>query len=483
MKTYLTVLIFVSFLCCKPYQTAEADIVDDISLELMHQIRLSPNDSAVTLIDEGTPRVEGCTYDNQRVESIDWSPRENLLALGIGIYNLQPPCISQLFAGAIKVYDFSSSEPVLLVEIRTAHLILSVKFEPEANLLAAGLFENQVRIYETSNWRRQATITDGIERKVESVDFHSNILLAVGGSDLVARLFNPETGYSIANFTATESGIVHEVSFNPDASRLAVARQVTLRSPNLDSPPQTSSIQVYDLETNQLEVYLLRDKNPTTARFSPLTGRLGILGYDLHYIYLQLYDFDSRNTRHFNVPPMQDYYDIAFDQEETLIAMGGLNSSGDLRGILVLYNLNINDPILIRSGFDSRIMSLDFNFDDTLLAVGEQSSTLSIFQVIRPTPAPTSESTSPFQNETTTVFASPPTLSLGAIVGITATTSFMLQQLISHTGYALLPTSYGKLLMAVALSALPNPDLMLIRLYKMHQAACQNTQSLVEFEL
>lgn len=133
-----------------------------------------------------------------------WSPRGGLLALA--------------GAGGVSLYNAETLQVVRRIESPAG--VLAVSFSPQASLLAAGCRDGLVRLWDArAGWslRTLAGHQDLVNRIAFSPD---GSLLASASADGSIRLWQVSTGIQLARFEGHAGG-VPSLAFSPDGSLLA----------------------------------------------------------------------------------------------------------------------------------------------------------------------------------------------------------------------------------------------------------------------
>ena len=212
------------------------------------------------------PKEQEChLYTN--IAGYAFSPDGNMLAvavcLGMRTTDQSQPdqdefgCTGE---SAIILYDSATGEERM--RLAPAALPLSLAFHPEGTLLAAGLANSDVELWDLSSSERSGVLSGGPEHVgANPLAFSPDGNLVIAGGGLQLQLWNWR---SSALLTTIDR--VFGIGLSPDSAKL-----VTLHFAN-----EADSIRVYDLaDTNQFsEIPLAGQWVPTEFSFNPLNGWL-----------------------------------------------------------------------------------------------------------------------------------------------------------------------------------------------------------------
>jgi WD40 repeat protein len=122
------------------------------------------------------------------------------------------------YAKTIKVWDFKTGKPVLLLEGHERSC-LPVCFSPSGDLIASGSLDKSVRLWDASTGMEKNKMELHSEN-IFAVDFHPSGKYVVSASaDKTIRLWSVDSGKIVRTFTG-HKGAVFDVQFSPDGSHL-----------------------------------------------------------------------------------------------------------------------------------------------------------------------------------------------------------------------------------------------------------------------
>jgi WD40 repeat protein len=161
---------------------------------------------------------------------------------------------------AIILYDSASGDE--RTRLAPAALPLSLAFDPQGTVLAAGLANSDVELWDLSSGVRSGVLSGGPEHVgAYPLAFSPDGSLLVGGGGLQLQLWNWRSSALVSSIDR-----VIGIGMSPDSAKL-----VTLHIAN-----DPDSVRVYDLaDTNQFsEIPLAGQIAPTEFSFNPLNGWL-----------------------------------------------------------------------------------------------------------------------------------------------------------------------------------------------------------------
>jgi WD40 repeat protein len=194
---------------------------------------------------EEVGRMDGSPYE--MINALAWSPNGELLAASAGDQIL-----------LLKV-DGLHLEPIIALPMDS--LVPALAFSPDGAWLASGARDGLIRVWKVRTLTQAgnpdrvpapAWQADGHQKGVNTLDFSPDgQILASGGNDAVARLWNPATGEPLGMIIGG-SFAVPSIAFSPDGNSLAIANgeYIRLRDPNSESITGTllSETPIYTLE-------------------------------------------------------------------------------------------------------------------------------------------------------------------------------------------------------------------------------------------
>jgi len=243
-----TILVKMSTATPEPIQLVEALPVSCHSFNADRtQVAISPNNNIVEIFEKVNPssviarnsklkgwvKIHELKEHDQRITSIDWAPKTNLIVT----------CAEDRNAYVWKLTSENTWKPGLVV-LRINRAATCVKWSPDEKKFAIGSGARIVSVcyfQEENDWWVAKHIKSGIRSTVTSVAWHSqSTMLAVGCSDFCARIYSaaikgvdskPEAnvwaekpksfGNVLHEYYGVSDGWVHDVAFSPSGHKFA----------------------------------------------------------------------------------------------------------------------------------------------------------------------------------------------------------------------------------------------------------------------
>ena len=320
--------------------------------------------------------------------AIAFSPDGQRLAVASGI--------------GIWLYEMATKRPHALLP--TARLVHSVVFSPDGMILASGLDNGRVELWEVETGTMIATFEGHIHARVTSLAFSPDgTLLASGSWDQIIKLWNLEKREEVGAWKVERNDnrvYTISVSFSPDGTTLAsgfqdgtvrlwdIATQkqiATLEehtdyvtsvsfSPNgttLASGSRDATIRLWDVATGtNIATLEGRRYGVNSVSFSP-DGTL--LAYGSEEV--KLWDISTRRT----IATLGEHTDgvnaVSFSPDGTLLA-----SAGSRDGTVKLWDVETGNATTLFG--DKKLFSMAFSPDGTLLAsAGSRDGTVKLWDV------------------------------------------------------------------------------------------------------
>lgn len=186
--------------------------------------------------------------------SVAFSPDGTILALG-------------LFEQQITLWDVNSGEPVFTFEKQEENRTKSMDFSTDGALLAAGVNDGTVRVLDVDSGKIVKVLKYSGETDIHDLAFSpAGKYLATGGRVLAVVLWDVSSGEVVRTFPLTDNAI--RLAFSPDGKILAT------------SGGYENEIQLWDVERGNLLDALPHNDQLSSVAFSP-DGRLVAAGcYD-----------------------------------------------------------------------------------------------------------------------------------------------------------------------------------------------------------
>lgn len=261
-----------------------------------------------------------------------------------------------------------SERPSLVLQVGHANVVRSLAFSPDGKFLASGGDDNTVELWDTRTGRQVRSIKGhtrnirslpSIPDSVFSVSFSPDSkILASGGSDATAKLWDVNTGHELASLR--NGGPVYSVCFSPDGKVLA-------------STGETPLVKLWTVPTGQLlRTFDAQNNYPLTAvAFSP-DGKLLASGSTDATIKI----WDLVNGQ--QLPALKGHTDsvmsLAFSPDAKLLASGSDDRTAKL------WNVTTGKELRTFPDHATLVNCLAFNFDGTLLASGSNNNTVKVWE-------------------------------------------------------------------------------------------------------
>jgi outer membrane protein assembly factor BamB len=234
--------------------------------------------------------------------------------------------------------------------------VYSVDFNHDGSLIAVvsgqtnpSTTDNEVYIFQTSNWAHIKTLSDATTQSIWSVNFnHDGSLLAVGSGDFNVYIYDTSTWNNI--HTLTDSTLsVRTVNFNHDGSLLAVGSN-------------DFNVYIYDTSTwTNIKTLTDSEKAVYSINFNHDSSLLAVGSYDN-----KVYIYDTSTWT--NIKTLTDstdwIYSVNFNHDNSLLAVGSRDYN------VYIYDTSSWNNIRTLTDATFHVLSVDFNHDGSLLAVG-----------------------------------------------------------------------------------------------------------------
>lgn len=191
--------------------------------------------------------------------SVAFSPDGSLLALG-------------LFEQQITLWDVASGQPVYTFDKQEENRTKRMEFSPDGALLAVGVINGTVRLLDVASGKIIHILRNGGETDIHGLAFSPDgNYLASGGRVPAVILWNVAGGEVVRQFSLTDNAI--SMDFSPDGTILATAGGYKYE------------VRLWDVESGNLLYSLPHNDQLTSVAFSP-DGKLLAVGCFDNNIYL-----------------------------------------------------------------------------------------------------------------------------------------------------------------------------------------------------
>lgn len=214
--------------------------------------------------------------------------------------------VRNLLASGEAIWDLESLEEIHILE-RGLPVPGFVVFSPDGSMLALGLFEQQITLWDVISGQPVYTFDRQAENRTKKMDFSPDgTLLAVGVNDGTVRLIDIESGHVSTVLKYSGETDIHDLVFSPDGKYLATGGRVPL-------------VILWDLSSEEvLKTFRLTD-NVISMDFSP-DGRLLATAGGYQYE-VRLWDVESGNLLH-SMPHNDQITSVAFAPDGKMLAVG-----------------------------------------------------------------------------------------------------------------------------------------------------------------
>lgn len=225
-----------------------------------------------------------------------------------------------LLASAETIWDLDSRAEIQELE-RGSQVPGFVAFSPDGSLLALGLFEQQISLWDVSRGELVYTFDRQEENRTKRMDFSPDgDLLAVGVYDGTVRLLDLESGDIVKVLKYHGETDIHDLVFSPDGKYLATGGRVP-------------AVILWDVSSGEvIRTFPLTD-NAISMDFSPDGKILATSGgYENE---VRLWDVESGNLLH-SLPHNEQLSSVAFSPDGRLLAAGCFD------GNIYLWEISVN---------------------------------------------------------------------------------------------------------------------------------------------
>jgi len=216
-----------------------------------------------------------------------------------------------LLASGEAIWDLESMQEIHVLE-RGSPFPGSVAFSPDGSVLALGLFDQQIKLWNVTSGQPMYTFDRQVENRTKRMDFSPDgALLAVGVIDGTVRLLDVASGNIAKVLKYSGETDIHDLSFSPDGKYLATGGRVP-------------AVILWDVASGVVvRIFRLTD-NAISMDFSPDGTILATAGGYEHEV--RLWDVES-GTLLYSLPHNDQLSSVAFSPDGKLLAVGCFDSN------------------------------------------------------------------------------------------------------------------------------------------------------------
>lgn len=216
-----------------------------------------------------------------------------------------------LLASGEAIWDLESLQEIHALE-RGSHFPGHVAFSPDGSVLALGLFEQQITLWDVTSGQPVYTFDRQEENRTKRMDFSPDgALLAVGVIDGTVRLLDVASGNMAKVLKYSGETDIHDLAFSPDGDYLATGGRVP-------------AVILWDIASGEVvRIFRLTD-NAIDMDFSPDATTLATAGGSEYEV--RLWDVENGNLL-YSLPHNDQLSSIAFSPDGRLLAVGCFDSN------------------------------------------------------------------------------------------------------------------------------------------------------------
>lgn len=211
-----------------------------------------------------------------------------------------------LLASGEAIWDLGSMQEIHTLE-RGSPFPGFVAFSPDGSVLALGLFEQQITLWEVTSGQPVYTFDRQEEDRTKRMDFSpDDMLLAIGVIDGTVRLMNVASGEIVRILEYSGETDIHDLAFSPDGKYLASGGRVP-------------AVILWDVTSGEVVRTFRLTDNAIGMDFSPdgtILATAGGVEYDV-----RLWDVESGNLLD-SLPHNDQLSSLAFSPDGRLLAVG-----------------------------------------------------------------------------------------------------------------------------------------------------------------
>lgn len=211
-----------------------------------------------------------------------------------------------LLASGEAIWDLKSLQEIHVLK-RGSPLPGSVAFSPDGSVLALGLFEQQITLWDVASGKPVSTFKRQEENRTKRMEFSPDgTVLAVGVIDGTVRLLDVAGGNIVKTLKYTGETDIHGVAFSPDGTYLATGGRVL-------------AVVLWDVKSGEVVRTFRLTDNAISMDFSPDGTILATAGGYEHEV--RLWDVESGNLLQ-SLPHKDQLTSVAFAPDGRKLAVG-----------------------------------------------------------------------------------------------------------------------------------------------------------------
>ncbi len=223
--------------------------------------------------------------------------------------------------------------------------VRAVKYSHDSTLLAAGLLEGPIDIYQVATGRKILTLKDKVERSLAFAFSYDKKRLISGGSDKKVCIWDLEKGILTDTFEGHQGRVI-SINFSPDEKYIV-------------SGSEDCTVRVWDIAENRLIHTLVNHTDDTTSAKFSADGKYIVSGsFDNTVCIWEAYSGKLLSTKK-GANNGVECLDISADGERIV--------SGDYDGTVWILSTNEDKPIHILKDHTYPIHGISFIDNDDLI--------------------------------------------------------------------------------------------------------------------
>ena len=285
----------------------------------------------------------------------------NQMNTDLSSYDFSDQIIRHAFLQGVTLagVNFANATFVDSVFTDTFGKILSVAISPDGKLLAAGVANNEIRLWKLPNIVPLLTL-QGHSDWVRSVAFSPDSkLLASASEDKTVQLWDVRTGKQL-DILRDHSSLVYCVAFSPDGRLFA-------------SCGDDQTIRLWDVSSHECVRVLTGHENKVWSVAFSRDSQLLISGSDDQTI--RLWEVSSGSTLHILRGHTSKIWTVAFSPNGELVASGSHDCT------IRLWDVSSGECVNVLYGHSSWVYLVSFSPDGTLLASGSDDRQVGLWDV------------------------------------------------------------------------------------------------------